>query len=91
MVAKGRKKGIVQFSIKPPTAEVQVYLAGAFKDWQPIPMKKQKDGRFAVEVALPAGKHEYKFVLGGEWITDPDHDRCAPNPYGSLNSVVQVE
>ena len=91
MFAKGKKKGTVQFSFKPETNGVQVYLAGGFRNWQPLPMKKQKDGRFTVELPLPRGEHEYKFVVGGRWITDPDHSVCVPNPYGTANSVARVE
>jgi hypothetical protein len=53
-------------------------------------MKKQKDGSFALEVLLPPGEHEYKFLVDGQWMADPDHSRCAPNPYGSFNSVAKV-
>jgi hypothetical protein len=84
------RKGTVQFSITPPSGAVQVYLAGAFRAWQPVLMKKQKDGRFALELRLSPGKHEYKFLVDGKWMADPDHSQYAPNPYGSFNSVAEV-
>jgi 1,4-alpha-glucan branching enzyme len=91
MYARDKNKGTVQFSIKPPANAVEVYLAGAFRAWKPVPMKKQKDGRFALGVRLLPGKHEYKFLIDGRWVTDPDHGHVAPNPFGSLNSVAHVE
>lgn len=91
MFAPNRKKGTVQFSIKPPMEAAAVYLAGGWRGWKPVPMKKQQDGRFVVDVRLASGTHEYKFVIDGQWMPDPDHDRFAPNPYGSVNSVAQVE
>lgn len=91
MYATDTKKGTVQFSIQPPAGAVEVYLAGAFRGWKPLPMKKQKDGRFALDVRLLPGKHEYKFLIDGNWVADPDHSRTAPNPYGSFNSVAHVE
>jgi 1,4-alpha-glucan branching enzyme len=91
MVSKGKKKGSVKFSIKPTQDAASVYLAGAFRQWQPVPMKKQKDGHFALEVALPPGRHEYKFVVDGKWTTDPDHNLVIPNAFGSANSVAHVE
>ena len=91
MYAKGRKKGTVQFVVKAADGAAQVYLAGAFRNWEPLPMRRQQDGRFALELKLPPGTHEYKFVIDGQWMTDPDHGQCEPNPYGSFNSVVRVE
>jgi hypothetical protein len=32
--------------------------------------------------------HEYKFLVGQQWITDPDNSEWARNPYGTMNSVV---
>jgi len=90
MYAK-RKKGTVQFSVKPPDGAAQVYLAGAFRNWEPLPMRKQKDGCFALELMVPSGTHEYKFLIDGRWVTDPDHGHRAPNPYGSFNSVARVD
>ena len=91
MVAQTRKKGTVRFSILPASGAVKVYLAGAFRGWAPVEMTKQKDGRFALDVALPSGKHEYKFVVDGRWMTDPDHGHTAPNPFGSANSVAHIQ
>ena len=70
----------------------EVYVAGTFNSWNPAQYRlKERSGVYSGTLLLPKGKHEYKFVLGNQWITDPDHNRCAPNPYGSLNSGVQVE
>jgi hypothetical protein len=53
-------------------------------------MKKQKDGRYAVEVKLPAGTYQYKFIVDGQWATDQENGDVAPNAHGSLNSVAKV-
>ena len=90
MFANGKKKGTVQFSVKPQSDAAQVYLAGSFRNWQPVPMKKQQDGRYALDLKLTPGTHEYKFVIDGQWTTDPDHSHWAPNPYGSFNSVASI-
>lgn len=91
MVSKGKKKGAVTFSIKPVSGAATVYLAGGFREWKPVAMKKRKDGQFALEVVLPPGRHEYKFLVDGTWLADPDHSAVVPNPYGSVNSVAHVE
>ena len=92
MIAKGTKKGSVKFSIKPGNGAKQVSLAGCFNEWKPAAMKKQKDGSFSLAVdSLKAGPHEYKFIVDGQWVVDPDNNKWALNPYGTLNSVVQVD
>jgi hypothetical protein len=53
-------------------------------------MRKQKDGSYSTTVPLAVGSHEYKFILDGQWVVDPDNNAWALNPYGTLNSVVQV-
>lgn len=55
-----------------------VYLAGSFNSWNPtgIPMQKV-DAGWTIEQYLPAGNHEYKFVVDGNWITDPNNTLTA--------------
>jgi hypothetical protein len=54
-------------------------------------MRRQSSGQYVLCVPLAPGEHEYKFVIDGEWITDPDNPNCAVNTYGTCNSVVYVE
>ncbi|MBM4017823.1 MAG: glycoside hydrolase [Planctomycetes bacterium] len=91
MVQKARRKGYVRFSVAPNGAAQEVMLAGEFNEWCPAPMRKQKDGGFALEVKLPAGTYQYKFLIDGQWAADPDHPETAPNPHGSMNSVARVQ
>lgn len=90
MFSKGQKKGTIKFAIRPSDGVKTVMLAGNFNDWTPAAMKKQKDGSFAVTVALAGGSHEYKFIVDGQWIVDPDNNNWAMNPYGTLNSVAVI-
>lgn len=89
MIAKGSKKGQIKFSVKPANSAKEVALAADFTEWKPTAMKKQKDGSFALTVAVPTGTHEYKYIIDGQWVVDPDNNRWALNPYGTLNSVAQ--
>jgi 1,4-alpha-glucan branching enzyme len=52
-------------------------------------MRRQK-GVFAVTVPLARGAHQYKFIVDGQWITDPENSSRAANGLGSMNSVVVV-
>lgn len=91
MYQNGKKKGSVEFSLAAPAGAKMASLAGDFTSWKPVAMKKQKNGRFAVTVALPPGVYEYRFIVDGKWMSDPDHSHWAPNPYGSFNSVAQIQ
>lgn len=90
MFEKGKKQGMVQFSVKPAAGAKNVLLAGDFNGWEPKAMKKQTDGRFAASIMLPPGNYEYRLVVDGHWMTDPDHSHWAPNPFGSFNSVAKI-
>lgn len=91
MFAKGRNKGTVRFTLRTGAPAKKVLLAGSFNDWRPAAMRKQKDGSFAVSIPLTAGTYEYKFVVDGQWMVDPDNSAWAVNPHGTLNSIAQIE
>lgn len=91
MYQKGKRKGVIRFSIRPEKKAQLIQLVGDFNDWQPAEMKKQKDGQFVADVTLPPGAYQYKFVVDGQWTADPDHSVWARNPFGSMNSVAQIE
>jgi 1,4-alpha-glucan branching enzyme len=67
-------------------------VAGSFNDWdaQRTPFKKGKDGSWTAKVALPPGRHEYRFVVDGQWFSDPNAKESASNPHGGDNSVIVV-
>lgn len=81
------------FSLVAPRAK-DVLLAGDFTDWEKEPLvmdrMKPRSRTFAVVVDLAPGRYEYKFIVDGEWRTDPKAD-SAPNEFGGENSVISVE
>ncbi len=87
MFAKS-KKGSIQFAVKAPAKKAQ--LVGSFNSWQPLNMVRQKSGSFTVSVDLAPGKYEYKFLLDGQWVADPDHSRRTANAFGTENSVADL-
>jgi 1,4-alpha-glucan branching enzyme len=74
-----------------PTAR-EVKAAGEFNDWRPesTPLIKTKDGDWVVHLMLRAGEYEYRLVVDGRWIEDPEANQCAANPHGGFNSVLLV-
>ena len=69
-----------------------VCLAGSFNDWKPeaTPLKSLAPGRWVADLALLPGRHEYLLVVDGRWQPDPSCPRQAPNPFGGVNSVLEL-
>jgi hypothetical protein len=69
----------VQFRYVPKEPAQAVYLAGTFNEWNPTGHRMDgpdSDGRFSTRITLPAGEHEYKFVVDGtKWRQDPGNPR----------------
>jgi 1,4-alpha-glucan branching enzyme len=88
---------------KPPYREVDfvlecnemehVHVCGDFNDWRPTSLRMIRNpdtGLWEKRLTLLPGRYEYKFVVDGKWLHDPDGCVNVPNIYGSLNSVVEV-
>mmetsp|Transcript_6011 Transcript_6011/g.18111 ORF Transcript_6011/g.18111 Transcript_6011/m.18111 type:complete len:292 (-) Transcript_6011:439-1314(-) len=48
-------------------AEKDVKLAGSWNGWMPIQMYHEGGGMWSVVTPVPAGTHEFKFIVDGEW------------------------
>lgn len=85
-----RKRVTFRFEAGP---ECDVRLAGSFNNWdaeaRPL-TRKNGNGTYSATLLLPPGRHEYKFIVNGEWQCDPTCPQWAPNEHGTLNSVVEV-
>lgn len=70
----------------------QVFVAGSFNQWRPesAPLVQVGNGRWKGELAVAPGRHEYLFVVDGQWLPDPNAKETAQNPYGGKNSVLLV-
>jgi chromosome partitioning protein len=72
-----------------------VAIAGDFNNWHPLPMASDKTEASAEEtfralVALKPGRYRYRLVVDGRWQSDPHNVHAEPNPFGELDSVVEV-
>ena len=88
MVMKSKR---IKFSIVAPDAN-QVLLSGTFNQWSESadPMKKDETGVWEKAKILHFGEYEYKFIIDGEWIIDPDCSETTLNDCGTLNSVIRL-
>lgn len=83
----------VEFVLTAPGAS-HVSLVGDFNAWSATatPLRAtERQGVWSVSVPLPAGRHEYAFIVDGEqWLPDPNAPRAQGSDYGPPNSVVTV-
>jgi chromosome partitioning protein len=84
--------GGIRFVCHAPGAQ-RVQIAGDFNQWA------STDGEMAAtdppdvwtkEVLVPRGRYAYRLIIDGRWCSDPANPYVESNPYGELNSVVEV-
>ena len=71
-----------------------VFVAGDFNGWATNAKQltdEKGDGSYVARTLVPAGRHEYKFVVNGDWLLDPANDNRACNERGDWNNVIIVE
>jgi Glycogen recognition site of AMP-activated protein kinase len=89
----GQEEGIAQFVARFPGAR-SVAVVGSFNDWRAgsIPLEDMDhDGVWSASIVLPAGTHEYMFVVDGErWVADPLAGRYVEDDFGRENSLLIV-
>lgn len=83
---------VVRFVFSAPGAQ-SVALAGDFNGWsrERTPLEEMDgSGQWSVTVPLPAGRHEYAFVVDGErWVADP-FATASRDEFGQESSVLRV-
>jgi len=82
------KDSIATFVLRRNPNAGKVMLAGNFTNWADgaLPMKKTDSG-WSMQVKLLPGKYLYKFIVDGNWITDPDNSTTENDGEGNTNSV----
>jgi len=87
-------EGVAQFVARFPEAH-SVAVVGPFNDWRPeaTPLSDDDhDGVWDARVILPAGPHEYMFVVDGErWVADPMAGKYVDDGFGRQNAVMEVQ
>lgn len=80
----------ISFKLRAPKAQ-KVQLAGTFNSWDPATRVLRRDakGTWKTSMLLEPGTYEFRFLVDGEWINDPDADQVS-NPFGTANSLLTV-
>ena len=81
----------VSFQLVIPGAK-RVCVAGSFNDWKPetAPLAPMGSGRWVADLPIKPGRHEYLFVVDGQWLPDPNAKESVQNPFGGRNSIFGV-
>lgn len=70
----------------------KVTIAGTFNQWHPesTPLRRVAECEWATELLLPAGEYEYRFLVDGRWVDEPNAPLHVSNVFGGRNSVLKV-
>jgi len=81
-----------RFELRAPGAQ-SAFIAGDFNDWDDSSIRMRKmsrqDGHFVRILDLPVGRHEFKYLVDGEWRCCP-HAPQSTSCIGTVNSVVEI-
>ena len=81
----------VRFFLNTHNSAKRVSVVGSFNNWQPdVDMMERTPEGWEVKLELTDGKHHYKFVVDGTWITDPSNPWQEYDKKGRMNSVMIV-
>lgn len=77
------------FKLKGFTDAKKVEIAGDFNDWQrnEFYMEKTHDG-WTFSYLLAPGNYQYKFIVDGNWMTDPGNPSIVNDGKGNMNSYL---
>lgn len=67
-----------------------VQLAGGFNCWHPIRMAQREDGWWFIQVWLPHGHHQYRFLVDGEPTLDRHATGTARDEHNEPVSLIAV-
>lgn len=83
----------VHFELHAPSAQ-SVELLGDFTGWKAGAIRlsgPDASGHWTADVKLPAGRHEYIFLVDGrQWQTDPRAELRRADGFGRENAVVEL-
>jgi hypothetical protein len=79
------------FKVFAPGAK-EVYLVGEFNDWKMDNASRMShtNGSWNKEIKVTPGCYRYRFVIDGVWTEDPSNPQKAINPYGQMDSLIEV-
>ncbi len=81
------------FTYQPNEDDTSIVVMGGFNDWSRSQLKmadEDGDGILERTVFLDPIRHEYKFIVNGEELIDPDNPVFVSNNIGGWNSILDL-
>jgi len=81
----------VLFKLNAPEAK-EVYITGEFNNWKVDESTRMsaENGNWMKKLNLGFGTYRYRFVIDGKWTEDPSNPTKEVNPYGEMDSLIEV-
>ena len=75
-----------------PSAAAQVALVCEANGWEPIEMKRNRQGTFRTKLRLPKQRRiRFRYLIDeATWVNDEAADAYWPNEFGSENGVLDT-
>lgn len=87
-----KEDGNAKFQLKGFQNAKKVVLAGTFNKWdEQVFQMKKKDGYWVLNLELKPGYYEYKFIVDGNWMEDPNNPLKKENEHGTINSILRID
>lgn len=81
----------VNFRYQPPTAgDHAVGILAEFTNWAIIPLENVQ-GIYQKEFWLQPGLYQYKLIVDGTWMPDPENPELVSDAFGGCNSVINIQ
>ncbi len=81
----------VVFELSPKGAQ-QVELVCEVNQWEPIEMKKNRQGAFRTKLRFPRdGQFQFRYLVDQKlWVNDEDADGFQTNQFGGKNGILDT-
>ena len=80
--------GLTRFILPGFERAKRAFLSGSFNNWSTLNgLMKKTDGGWILDLKLDAGVYEYKYIVDGRWMTDPNNLQHVDDGAGNVNSV----
>ena len=88
-ISEAQNKNLIKFYWNEGGNEV--FITGSFFEWDKrLKMRKNKNNIFEVELFLPKGKFEFKFIVDGIWRCSSNYQQIKDNRGNSNNFIDNV-
>ena len=79
------------FNLRVPEAK-EVYVVGDFNNWTPDEKSRMQieQDAWRKKLTLQPGRYHYRFVVDGKWVDDPANPKKESNPFGDMNSLLEI-